>query len=102
MDAVAKNGGTITLTTRYDAVAHQIVFECNDTGPGIAAKIRGDIFKPFFTTKPVGKGTGLGLYICHEIVQKHGGTLHLSENNPSGALFTVRLPAPVFDTRELE
>ncbi|MEJ2657684.1 MAG: ATP-binding protein, partial [Desulfobacterales bacterium] len=87
------NKGSIFLSTHFDAKTGHAVFTCKDTGPGIPEAIRQDIFKPFFTTKAVGKGTGLGLYICHEIVSKHGGTLKLDNADGSGAVFEVRLPA---------
>jgi len=94
--AVADNKGTIFLTTRYDKDAHQVVFTCRDTGPGIDKSIQKDIFKPFFTTKAVGKGTGLGLYICHEIVQKHGGVLSLEETDKQGTCFVMSLPTGAY------
>lgn len=83
--------GKIFLTTRFENGTGEVIFECRDTGPGIPESIRQDIFKPFFTTKEVGKGTGLGLYICHEIIQKHGGTLSLEKADERGARFVVRL-----------
>ena len=92
IDAVGESGGKIFLRTRYDAAAGRVIFRCRDTGPGIPEKIRKDIFKPFFTTKTVGKGTGLGLYICHEIIQRHGGNLILEKGDREGAGFVVRLP----------
>jgi two-component system NtrC family sensor kinase len=95
IDAVSKNKGSIFLATRFDKDAYQVVFSCRDTGSGIDPLIQKDIFKPFFTTKAVGKGTGLGLYICHEIVKKHGGVLSLEENDSQGACFVMRLPAGV-------
>ena len=91
--AVVDMKGTIFLSTHFDVNARQVVFLCKDTGPGIPVNIREDIFKPFFTTKAVGKGTGLGLYICHEIIVKHGGTLKHQKSNETGAVFEVRLPA---------
>jgi len=91
IDAVDGSGETISLRTHYDTKAKQVEFICRDTGPGVPEKIRKDIFKPFFTMKTVGKGTGLGLYICHEIVRRHGGTLSL-EKSRRGAIFVVRLP----------
>ena len=92
IQAVMDMKGTVFLSTQFDTHANQVVFSCKDTGPGIPVSIRKDIFKPFFTTKPVGDGTGLGLYICHEIVRKHGGTLKLEDPDGPGALFEVRLP----------
>jgi two-component system NtrC family sensor kinase len=93
IQAVINIKGTIFLSTRYDHDTGQVVFSCRDTGPGIPEPIKQDIFKPFFTTKEVGKGTGLGLYICHEIIQKHKGTLTLEETDDVGAGFEVRLPS---------
>jgi len=69
-----------------------VVFECADTGPGMSEEVRRDIFKPFFTTKPPGKGTGLGLYICHQIVEKHGGTIEVDSAVGKGTTFRIRLP----------
>ena len=93
IQAVMDIKGTIFLSTHFDVNARQVVFLCKDTGPGIPDDIREDIFKPFFTTKAVGKGTGLGLYICHEIIVKHGGTLKCQKSNEPGVVFEVRLPA---------
>ena len=93
IQAVMDTNGTIFLSTHNDVKTRQVVFLCKDTGPGIPEDIREDIFKPFFTTKTVGKGTGLGLYICHEIIVKHGGTLKCQNSNGPGAVFEVRLPA---------
>lgn len=93
IQAVMDSKGTIFLSTHFDVNAMQVVFLCRDTGPGIPGDIQEDIFKPFFTTKAVGKGTGLGLYICHEIISKHDGTLRHQKNNETGAAFEVRLPA---------
>jgi two-component system NtrC family sensor kinase len=92
IQSVIHNTGVITLNTWFDPDKRQVVFSCKDTGPGIPESLRQDIFKPFFTTKEVGKGTGLGLYICHEIVRKHGGTLKLRDSGGPGAVFEVRLP----------
>jgi two-component system NtrC family sensor kinase len=92
IQAIVDTKGTIFLSTNFDADAGQVVFWCKDTGPGIPETVRQDIFKPFFTTKAPGKGTGLGLYICHEIVVKHGGTLKLADADGPGAVFELRLP----------
>jgi two-component system NtrC family sensor kinase len=92
IQSVIHNQGVIYLDTWFDPDKSRVVFSCKDTGPGVPESIRQDIFKPFFTTKEVGKGTGLGLYICHEIVRKHGGTLKLRNNDGPGAVFEVALP----------
>jgi signal transduction histidine kinase len=62
-----------------------------DDGPGVPDEIKPNIFVPFFTTKDVGQGTGLGLQIARQIVRAHGGELELSAHSP-GAEFVVRLP----------
>ena len=93
IQAVIDLKGAISLSTYFDMNKRQVVFLCKDTGPGIPKDVQEDIFKPFFTTKEVGKGTGLGLYICHEIVVKHGGTIEHQKTNEAGAVFEVRLPA---------
>ena len=92
MQAVIDNKGTIYLTTGFDNDEKQVIFECRDIGSGIPESIRQDIFKPFFTTKEVGKGTGLGLYICHEIIQRHGGTITIEKPDGEGTKFVVKLP----------
>jgi two-component system, NtrC family, sensor kinase len=64
-----------------------------DSGPGIPAEILPRIFDPFFTTKAVGHGSGLGLFITHEIIEKHGGCIAASNRPEGGAAFRIRLPA---------
>jgi two-component system NtrC family sensor kinase len=90
--AVQPSKGVLLVSTQYLKHAKQVVFSCQDNGAGIAASIRKDIFKPFFTTKAVGRGTGLGLYICHEIIRKHRGTITHENIRGKGALFRVSLP----------
>ncbi|MFH2219552.1 MAG: ATP-binding protein [Pseudomonadota bacterium] len=95
IQAVAGKEGRIRLTTRFEKDTGHVVFECKDNGPGVHESIRQDIFKPFFTTKEVGRGTGLGLYICHEIVRKHGGKLALRRTDGDGARFVIELPVNI-------
>ena len=84
--------GTVMLSTRYRTDTQQVIFTCQDQGPGINPNIKQDIFKPFFTTKQVGQGTGLGLYISHEIVRKHQGEIYHENAVDGGSRFEVRLP----------
>ena len=91
--AVEGKKGLILLATRFDNDTRHVVFECEDNGPGISKSHRQDIFKPFFTTKEPGKGTGLGLYICHEIIRKHGGIITVENSEKQGAKFVISLPA---------
>lgn len=85
------------------AEAETAVIEVEDTGGGIAADDLERVCEPFFTTKPVGQGTGLGLFVCHRIVSDLGGTLEVS-NGDRGALVRVTLPAtadrPVVESEE--
>jgi two-component system NtrC family sensor kinase len=90
--AMVGQNGRVVLSTRYQKATNDIVFSCQDNGSGINPSIQNDIFKPFFTTKPVGQGTGLGLYISHEIVQKHHGRIIHKNAADGGALFEVCLP----------
>jgi signal transduction histidine kinase len=69
-----------------------LVLEFADNGPGIKPENLKQIFDPFFTTKEPGKGTGLGLYISYDIVQKLGGTIQVANRKSGGAVFTIRLP----------
>jgi C4-dicarboxylate-specific signal transduction histidine kinase len=83
--------GRIILRTRYDQEKGIVIFECEDNGPGISNQVMKDIFKPFYTTKEVGKGTGLGLYISYEIVRRHNGNIFANNNASGGATFRVQL-----------
>jgi signal transduction histidine kinase len=84
-------GGTLTITTASDE--GWVMVQFSDTGPGIKEPQK--IFDPFYTTKPVGQGSGLGLSACYGIIHDHGGEIDC-ENNPSGgATFKVKLPAEI-------
>ncbi|MBL0268991.1 MAG: hypothetical protein IPP99_10085 [Chitinophagaceae bacterium] len=64
-----------------------------DNGTGIPASVVEKIFQPFFTTKPTGQGTGLGLSLSYDIISKgHGGTLQVETTEGSGTCFTITLP----------
>jgi len=90
--SMSNRAGTVMLSTRYRSDKQQVVFACQDEGPGINPNIKQDIFKPFFTTKPVGQGAGLGLYISHEIVRKHQGKIYQENGVDGGSRFEVVLP----------
>ncbi len=64
----------------------------SDDGPGVPKDIADKIFDPMFTTKSVGKGTGVGLALCHRILASHGGTITLSQEAGAGACFALDLP----------
>jgi CheY-like chemotaxis protein len=69
-----------------------VVLEINDDGPGIPEDVQPKIFDPFYTTKEVGTGTGLGLTVAYAIVQEHGGRIRLESHPGSGTSFYVELP----------
>ena len=69
----------------------QLVVE--DNGPGIDREIIEQVFDPFVTTKAPGQGTGLGLAVCHTIVERLGGSIEAANRKQGGAIFHVRLPS---------
>jgi two-component system cell cycle sensor histidine kinase/response regulator CckA len=83
------NGGSLTIET--SSRDEQIVLSVHDSGNGIAEEHLEHIFQPFFTTKQVGKGTGLGLATCYGIVEHAGGELSVT-SSPSGTTFQIALP----------
>jgi signal transduction histidine kinase len=92
-DVVKDTGGLgkLTVHTRLDGDAVEIAI--GDTGTGIPVAARNHVFDPFFTTKEVGKGTGQGLAMAHNvIVNKHGGTLRFETECGKGTTFRIRLP----------
>jgi len=93
-DVVGDGGngkGKILVRTRSDG--EFAVVDITDSGSGMPAHIQQRIFDPFFTTKEVGKGTGQGLAIAHNvIVDKHGGTIKVNSAPGAGTTFTIRLP----------
>ncbi|MBI1333250.1 MAG: histidine kinase [Armatimonadetes bacterium] len=83
--------GTITVETRTQD--ENVVIEISDTGTGIPTEVQARIFDDFFTTKPVGKGTGQGLSLAKKVIQKmHGGTICFRTRQGQGTTFTITLP----------
>ena len=70
-----------------------VIATISDSGCGIPPSLMDQIWDPFFTTKDVGKGIGLGLAVTYNIIKKHGGEVHVESKHGQGAKFTVRLPA---------
>ncbi|MDQ3025622.1 MAG: ATP-binding protein [Pseudomonadota bacterium] len=100
--AIDKPRGLITLTTRREGADH-IAVEVTDNGRGITPEAMPRIFDPFYTTKEVGKGTGLGLTIAYKIVTQHGGRIDVRSELGTGSTFTVLLPInPPADPAVLE
>jgi nitrogen-specific signal transduction histidine kinase/iron only hydrogenase large subunit-like protein len=88
-------GGELTLA--LNEKGDDVIIAISDTGSGISPENMDKVFTPFFTTKEVGKGTGLGLPLCYGIVKMHKGKIDVKSNNepekgPTGTIFTIRLP----------
>lgn len=81
------------LTVSGELVGEQVVIRVLDTGCGIAPSEIDRIFDPFYTTAPVGQGTGLGLAVCYLIVKQQGGSIGVESSLGHGSTFTLRLPA---------
>jgi signal transduction histidine kinase len=79
----------VTVTTRK--LGNKIEISVKDNGPGIPDEIKDKIFQPFFTTKPTGQGTGLGLSLSYDIVKAHGGELKVETTEGEGSKFTIQL-----------
>jgi signal transduction histidine kinase len=85
------SGGAVTLSVRSVGTP-TIELEVSDTGLGIKPEHRERLFEPFFTTKGAGRGTGLGLAVCRNIVDRHGGTIRVDDVPGGGTRFLVTLP----------
>ncbi len=81
---------TVTIITRKQN--GKVEISVKDNGNGIPQKVLDKIFQPFFTTKPAGQGTGLGLSLAYDIIKTHGGELTVETKEGEGAIFIIRLP----------
>jgi C4-dicarboxylate-specific signal transduction histidine kinase len=90
-DAILSNGASGSITIRQNLDAEFVTVTIQDTGGGIPAEALPHIFEPFYTTKPVGKGTGLGGSISYGIIQDMQGSIW-AENVEGGAKISIRLP----------
>jgi signal transduction histidine kinase len=82
---------TISVTTKKSG--NRVYITVSDNGNGIPQKIIDKIFQPFFTTKPTGEGTGLGLSLSYDIVKAHGGTLKVESTEGECSDFIIMIPA---------
>ena len=87
---LAYGKGRLLIKTEALNDTIRILFE--DNGPGIAKENLGKVFDPFFTTREIGQGTGLGLSLCHAIVAAHNGRIYARSRLGKGATFVVELP----------
>jgi PAS domain S-box-containing protein len=91
-EATQQTPGTITITTALDS-EQQAIIKIADNGIGIPESVQQRLFNPFFTTKPVGQGTGMGLSISYQIItEKHQGTLTYTSQPGQGTEFVIRIP----------
>ena len=83
-------GGTLTITTRRSD--SHVDVDVEDTGAGIPEEIRPRVFEPFFSTKPIHQGSGLGLIIAKEVVERSGGTIEFTSQAGAGTTFRIHVP----------
>jgi signal transduction histidine kinase len=88
----AAREGAIAVSARHGPGDAQVELVFRDRGAGIPAHVIDRVFDPFFSTKDVGHGTGLGLYLVHQIVEQNGGTIRLESTAGEGTTITIRLP----------
>ncbi|WP_300669592.1 ATP-binding protein [Desulfoluna sp.] len=91
LDAIREKGTITIRTCRTDS---WVVLSIMDTGCGIPAEHLDKLYDPFFTTKPVGQGTGIGLSTCYNIIRQHQGKIEVDSVENLGATFHVKLPLP--------
>jgi PAS domain S-box-containing protein len=84
--------GTLDISMTYDTVRESIITRFKDSGPGIPESIKARIFEPYFTTKPKGIGTGMGLDISKQIIEKHKGTIVFESEPGQGTTFIIEIP----------
>ena len=87
-----KEGGLITLKTSYDLAKDAVLLSISDNGMGISQENLEKLWTPFFTTKPVGEGTGLGLSFIQDIVKRHNGKVSVESELGKGTTFHISFP----------
>ena len=92
IDAVLKNDdGNRELSIKAEDRGEKVTIEVTDNGPGLETQDHGNVFDPFYTTKEVGQGLGLGLSISYNIIKSFGGSISVANRDSGGAIFTVSL-----------
>ena len=87
-----QNGYEPTVSVSTKKINGKVEIKVTDNGNGIPQKVLDKIFQPFFSTKPTGQGTGLGLSLSYDIVKAHGGELKVETKEGEGAEFIILLP----------
>jgi signal transduction histidine kinase len=82
-----------TVSVATTQTGNHVRISVTDNGNGIAQQVVDKIFHPFFTTKPTGQGTGLGLSLSYDIIKAHGGEITVQTKQGSGSEFVILLPA---------
>ncbi|GEM_PF-3104180 len=106
------NGGQLSFSTRnafldeefcqqysYLIAGDYVEIIIRDTGLGMSSEVQGRIFEPFYTTKEMGRGTGLGLAMVYGIIKQHGGYIFVESGEGKGTVFTIYMPASVSETK---
>lgn len=91
-----------TVYIRIKSVDENVIIEFEDTGKGMPQDVAEKIFNPFFTTKPVGQGTGLGMSISYRVIKDHNGTINVKSEVGKGTLFELVLPVKFVKKEEIE
>jgi signal transduction histidine kinase len=90
LDAMSKGGGTLTVRTR--AEADLLIVEIEDSGRGIPAEVLPHVFEPFYSTREIGHGHGLGLSISQSIMVNLGGDIAIQSEERNGTRVTLKIP----------
>ncbi|HSH45138.1 MAG TPA: HAMP domain-containing sensor histidine kinase, partial [Longimicrobiales bacterium] len=91
-NAVQAAGPEGSIRASADVDDDVVRFRVEDTGPGVPEEVRTRLFEPFYTTKPVGEGAGLGLAVVHAVAEEHAGRVDVDRSSLGGARFTLTIP----------
>lgn len=92
MNAIYYSPHDGTITVHVLQTASNVSIEITDEGKGIPTELEDKVFEPFFTSKPIGEGSGLGLSVVHGIITSHKGKIEHKPNTPKGTIFTIDFP----------
>ena len=91
-NSIRAGASNVEITFIENKTDSSLTFSVKDNGTGIPSSIVDKIFQPFFTTKPTGQGTGLGLSLSYDIVKAHGGEIKVNTKENEGTEFIIQLP----------